>query len=442
MMDIIFYFLFYTVLFLDYYILFVIVSDRRENWKSVLIFAVISMTLTYFFDHLSLVLDPLYLLAFSYITKRDLPFNKHLFYSFFVFTSVDLSLRLMEYIILPTFFHQSGVVLRENGWYILLSYLLIIPFHLFVKLLLHVDYGSIREASDNTNVNLYQSLNISMVVVYLIVQISVFAEYNFAVFPANNVYFRYLIISSYVGIFLVGVNRLNIHSSKILEDYLIEEQEHHFHNLANYNQYLEGLMNDINSFKKETSSSLRQLGTVIETDNIEAITQEFDRLFVLESNPFKDQHFDLDRLVNIAIPTLKSFLAAKIFEAQKKGIETKIEIPDIISALPMKLIDFIIIISIFCDNAIEAALESQTKEIKIAFFCHNNAIIFLIENSSKVEKVNISQMYKEGYSTKGQSRGIGLPNVMKILQPYPFCTLITKSSDYKVVQRLEMVFNA
>lgn len=442
MIDTIFYLLFYLILFLDYYILFVLVSGRKEKWQYVIIYALLSMTLSYFVDHFSFILDPIYLLIFSYLTKKDLPLNKHLFYSFFVFTSVDLSVRLIEYIILPTLMQTTATVVRDNGWNILLAYALTIPVHFVMKFLLHIDYESIREASDNTKVNIFQNINLGMIAMFIFVQISTFVQYNIAAFPAiiNN-YYRYLVISIYVLIFLVGVNRLNTLASSILEEKLVTEQEHHFHNLANYNQYLEGLLKEINTFKEETSLSLRRLDQVVDTEDVDAISKEFDQQFQIGRNPFKEQRFNLDKLVNIHIPTLKSFLAAKIFEAQKQGIETKIEIPDNITALPMKLIDFIIIISIFCDNALEAAMESQAKEIKIAFFCHNDAIVFLIENSSKEERINISQIYKEGYSTKGHSRGIGLYNVMKLLQPYPFATLTTKSKDFQVSQRLEMVFN-
>lgn len=76
----------------------------------------------------------------------------------------------------------------------------------------------------------------------------------------------------------------------------------------------------------------------------------------------------MDLLTNLEVATVKSFLAAKLFEAQNQGVEVRVEIPEVIHDIPIKILDFIIISSIFCDNAIESALETNEKKVNLALF--------------------------------------------------------------------------
>lgn len=221
---------------------------------------------------------------------------------------------------------------------------------------------------------------------------------------------------------------------------MAREQEQHYQHLANYNTYLESIFEEVRSFKDETNASLEQLGTSIQSGNIKKVESSYNNLFAHSKNPFKHSRYDMDRLINLEVPTIKSFLAAKLFEAQKEGLTVSVEVPELINAIPMKLLDFVILISIFCDNAIEAARQSKDKSINVAFFKDNGNLHFYIENSSLEEKVQINQLYKEGFSTKGQNRGIGLSNAAKILEDYPFCSLATKSHYYTFSQELTLAW--
>lgn len=174
----------------------------------------------------------------------------------------------------------------------------------------------------------------------------------------------------------------------------------------------------------------------IESGDKERIRQDFQEYIQNRQNPFPEQKYYLDKLIHLKISPVKSLISAKLLEAQEKGISVTIEIPDVISTLAMKEIDFIIVLSVFLDNAIEAAMDSHGKRIRLAMFMHDEAVNVIIENSSLVEKINLNQIFASGYSTKGHNRGIGLSNVMKIMNRYPKCSLSTKSSNYTVTQHL------
>lgn len=409
-MDNVIAFVFYLVLFLNAYLLFVMVTGRRGKPIEVALFAVISMTLSFWLDNYFIVLDPFYVLFFSYFTKKNLPMSYHVFYGFYVYTMLDLSSRIIAFIILPTLLNVSVDTINQTPFLLILSYALVLPYHLLIKQVLHLNYHSILQVNgyQQTDAHLYRALNISMVVFDFVVQGTGFWQHNLNGLSEYTLHFRNGIIFVYVIIIFYNVYHLNQHAIKLLNQKMAREQEQHYQHLANYNTYLESIFEEVRSFKDETNASPEQLGTSIQSGNIKKVESSYNNLFAHSKNPFKHSRYDMDRLINLEVPTIKSFLAAKLFEAQKEGLTVSVEVPELINAIPMKLLDFVILISIFCDNAIEAARQSKDKSINVAFFKDNGNLHFYIENSSLEEKVQINQLYKEGFSTKGQNRGICL----------------------------------
>ncbi|WP_438466894.1 GHKL domain-containing protein [Streptococcus pluranimalium] len=142
------------------------------------------------------------------------------------------------------------------------------------------------------------------------------------------------------------------------------------------------------------------------------------------------------KLVGIKSEALKSLLAAKLAQADDKNILVKLEIPNDINQEGMELLDFITIVSILFDNAIEAALEAEKPSIGIAYFESKNKQYFIITNAIKEESINIAHLYDYGNSSKGVKRGIGLYNITKINEKYQNVTLQTKSEHYQFRQVL------
>ncbi|EHI69275.1 ATPase/histidine kinase/DNA gyrase B/HSP90 domain protein [Streptococcus ictaluri 707-05] len=112
------------------------------------------------------------------------------------------------------------------------------------------------------------------------------------------------------------------------------------------------------------------------------------------------------------------------------------EVPDLIEESLIPELDLILLMSIFCDNAIEASLEAEHSSMSIAYFLVDHKQVFAVTNSTKEEKVDINKLFEEGYSSKGSDRGIGLSNAQRILRKYPQLTLRTKSQNGQFSQTL------
>ena len=152
---------------------------------------------------------------------------------------------------------------------------------------------------------------------------------------------------------------------------------------------------------------------------------------------FRNPKYDIGRLVHIKNDALKSLLAAKFAQAQEHNVSVSLEVPEDICPQGMELVDFITIVSILCDNAIEAATPTMT----IAYVLSENKQVFSIENAIKEEHIDMSYIFDAGVSSKGSGRGIGLSNVLAILDRYPNVSLTSASQNYRFQHVLEIHLN-
>lgn len=76
-------------------------------------------------------------------------------------------------------------------------------------------------------------------------------------------------------------------------------------------------------------------------------------------------------------------MSAKIISAEKSGIDLNVEVPDNIKETYIPELDLLLLMSIFCDNAIEAALEAQQPHMSIAYFLLDDYQMFVVTNTTK-----------------------------------------------------------
>ena len=77
------------------------------------------------------------------------------------------------------------------------------------------------------------------------------------------------------------------------------------------------------------------------------------------------------------------------------------------------------------DNAIEAALSSEEKRISLGLIKKNQSVMIIVSNSFFGNISSISMLFKQGFSTKGENRGLGLSNLKEIIDKYKNVTLDT-----------------
>ena len=319
------------------------------------------------------------------------------------------------------------------SWYDILIELLVFPLHLLIVKSLRLDFNEIKEGFKRYYFKYLLLLtNISMFVYMLLVSILVIYRDKLA--DADN--WRGHINNFYIVLFFVMLLYLNAISKEKLEKEIIDQKDTQLNELAIYSHHVESLYEEIRSFRHDYINILTSLKLGIDNQDIEAIKTVYNGVLRDSANQFYDSKFDIAKLSNIKNDAIKSILSAKLLEAQNRGISISVEIEEPVSNFRIELLDFITVLSVLCDNAIEATIEATSPRMTIAFINNEDSLVLIVENSIKSEKVDVSHIFARGYSSKGKGRGLGLHNVNNILEKYPKSTITTRSANHLFSQTI------
>ena len=127
---------------------------------------------------------------------------------------------------------------------------------------------------------------------------------------------------------------------------------------------------------------------------------------------------DYKQLVKGGNPIFTGFLNNKIQEMEAKEIDFQYEFAYINLESDLSVYEWIEVIGILLDNAVEA-IENQPKELKKIYMelCQNeDQIILKVSNISRyISNIESTAFFQNGYSTKGKGRGIGLTKVKELV---------------------------
>ncbi|MGJ7438786.1 sensor histidine kinase [Streptococcus equinus] len=227
---------------------------------------------------------------------------------------------------------------------------------------------------------------------------------------------------------------LNFRHGQEQKNELLRNQEMELAALENYSKHVESLYQEVRSFRHDYANVLMSLKVGIDQGDLDNIKKIYEEITADSAKLVKNNKFDLTRLANISDSAVKSLMSAKFLEAENRGIEISLEVSELMKNPAIPLISYIRILSILFDNAIEGALESGEPKIAVANFYQDGDFVFIIENSTKEESVDLSKIFQRGYSTKGENRGLGLATLVDFQDDYENLSVETSSLDYKFTQ--------
>lgn len=253
------------------------------------------------------------------------------------------------------------------------------------------------------------------------------------------------ITAIYFFLFIYFVNILDRNVREELQKDLVLQKEIQLQNLNSYSKQVEGLYQEVRSFRHDYANILTSLKIGIDRKDIDLVAQIYDSVLKDSGKNLKDTKFDVVRLRNIEDLSLKSLLISKLSEAQSLLVPVSLEIEKPIAIKKIEGIDFLTVVSILLDNAIEAATSAATsaaieEPLSVCFFedMRNNKQVLIIQNPTLDREIDVTKIFERGMSSKGQNRGVGLSNVNSILTKYPNIILKTTSSNFRFKQVLEI----
>ncbi len=115
---------------------------------------------------------------------------------------------------------------------------------------------------------------------------------------------------------------------------------------------------------------------------------------------------------------LFGLLSEKMQAAEALGVPLYLQAEQAVEKLPLAATDLCAILGVFLDNALEAAAAAPSGWVRVYFYQEARQQHIVISNNF-LEMPTLARLYKYGYSSKGPGRGLGLPEVKRILRRYP-----------------------
>ena len=376
-------------------------------------------------DYLSYFIEPLFGIGLSFLLLRGLPKKLLFFYGLFPIVLMDIFYRSVSYFVFP--FLGKGIVDGYGNPLFLLIMIFVYSIVLVFLKWLDYDFTSLRrESLDKDFQKSLTKINWIMGAYFLVMESLSYFEYAYDI---QSKTIRHLILVFYLLFFMGIIKKLDTYLKEKLQEKLNQEQALRYRDMERYSRHIEELYKEVRSFRHDYTNLLTSLRLGIEEEDMEQIKEVYDSVLKDSSQKLQDNKYDLGRLVNVRDRALKSLLAGKFLKAREKNIVFNVEVPEEIQVESMSLLDFLTIVSILCDNAIEASAEASQPHVSIAFIKNGVQETFIIENSIKEESIDVSEIFYFGVSSKGEDRGVGLYTVMKIVESYPNASLNTTCQD-------------
>ncbi|MCL2043122.1 MAG: GHKL domain-containing protein [Treponema sp.] len=424
---------------ISYTIQLIVTSQTRLKAGKFLIYLLVNMAGYFFLGWVSILVIRVVIWAII-VTLLVILFYRMTIVHNIIYISAILILNVACMLILELY---KWFYLGPDGiweWFAIWAYALVVTvlcvvfllgWNFFSRRTLRKHYRTLRKKLANTPYPFYFK-----VALLLMVGISAFG----AVWISGGILDRDR-FASYIPFLIFPI--LNIigyllYKTAIINRIKLDDQKEKYEQILVYTGIVEKLTRDIRFFRHDVNNILLTLKTYIENNDMEGLREYYFRE-VLGNQP---DGFDVNSIfLNIeyikCIP-LKGLLVTAFQRAIQSNIKVSLFIDDYFDETGIQVIDLCRVISIFLDNAIEAAEISKEKVLSFSVIKNENQDISIIIANSFLVKPQINLLFQEGYTTKGTGRGIGLTIIQNILKNYEFVTLNTVIDEEFLIQELNI----
>lgn len=199
-----------------------------------------------------------------------------------------------------------------------------------------------------------------------------------------------------------------------------------------YNESLHSTLFELRRFKHDWSNNMTVICSMLKMDKIQELKEYICELIVQNTD-----HINTE-IYNIKNAGLFGIISSKMNQARDAGIKTELSVIGEVEDIPdIKISELCEIVGILLDNAIEEAAKNK------------NPVDILIRKGEQYLEISISNicldspdlklLCKDGYSTKGDNRGMGLAIAKKIVNKYKNIFHITSFEGNVFTQTIEIV---
>jgi two-component system sensor histidine kinase AgrC len=198
-----------------------------------------------------------------------------------------------------------------------------------------------------------------------------------------------------------------------------------------YNESLHSTLFELRRFKHDWSNNMTVIYSMLKMDKINELKEYISELIVHNSEQVSTE------IYNIKNAGLFGIISSKISQARDAGVKIELSVIGEIENIPgIKISELCEIVGILIDNAIDEAVKTK-KTVDILVRKSELYIEISISNSC-AEAPDLQLIFEDGYSTKGDNRGMGLAIAKKILDKYKNILHIASYEENVFTQTIEI----
>ena len=205
-----------------------------------------------------------------------------------------------------------------------------------------------------------------------------------------------------------------------------------------YTLRIESINNEMRKFRHDYVNILTTLSDYIREDDMPGLRKYFNEHIVPMKDKLKTRSIKMNGIEKLKVREIKGLITTKIIQAQEKRIPISIEVPDEIDRIDMNTVELSRIIGIIVDNAIEASENLEEPLINIAFIDNDESVTFIVMNKCSDDIPKIHELFEQGFSTKGDNRGLGLSTLKELTDSNENVLLDTVIENGYFVQKVEI----
>ena len=184
---------------------------------------------------------------------------------------------------------------------------------------------------------------------------------------------------------------------------------------TSFNPLINDLMGKLKANEHEYKNHLNTIWSIAQVTAPEEIKEKLQEYI---SNIVDDTE-EFSMLLNVENTIIKAVLYNKGQRAEKLGVKYTYNVKSNLKNISLDNSELTVILSNLLNNAIEATSMIKKKELEV--FIDEDSKYYSINVKNRTEGVKLSDLsniFKMGYSTKGEGRGYGLYNVKNIVDKY------------------------
>jgi len=274
-------------------------------------------------------------------------------------------------------------------------------------------------------------IGVTIVFIYINILISSRIGFSNEIVQLNSyIFFLYLI-------FFVSI--LGLLFSSIVKEIKVKSKQEEYKQLRIYSENLEDMYSELQKFRHDYINILTSMSEYIRMGDMKELESYFNQKIMPASEGIRLNKYKLESLKNIKITEVKGTLVSKLMKAEDAGVDISVEVAEPIEHINIESISLCRSLGILLDNAIEESVEHEDGKVTIAFIKKETSILIIVVNTFAGEAPKLYKVFEEGYSTKGENRGLGLTSLKDIVSTLDNVTLETKIEGNQFFQVIEIL---